>query len=79
MLIMTNHIGNAFFIPFSNPLHFSTTDITANASLQITVVRLNASNYLEWAQSVKLVIDGKGKLGYLTEEESHPEAIDPSF
>ena len=35
--------------------------------------------HLEWAQSVKLVIDGRGKLGYLTGEESRPEATDSSF
>ena len=79
MLIMTDHIDFAYSIPLSGPLHSSTMDITTNVSLQITVVRLNASNYLEWAQSIKLVIDGRGKLGYLTGEESRPEATDPSF
>ena len=67
---MTDHIDSASSIPLSDPLHSSTTDITTKDSLQITVVRLNANNYLEWTQSVKLAIDGRGKLGYLTGEES---------
>ncbi|EXB25087.1 hypothetical protein L484_005910 [Morus notabilis] len=37
-------------------------------SLQITIHKLNGKNYVEWSQFVKLVIDGKGKLGYLTGE-----------
>ena len=50
-----------------------------NASLQITIHRLNGTNYLEWAQSVKLAIDGRGKLGYLTGEIKKPAANDPGF
>ncbi|KAH9698541.1 protein kinase domain-containing protein [Citrus sinensis] len=38
-------------------------------SLQITIHKLNGKNYFEWSQSVRLVIDGKGKLGYLNGEE----------
>ncbi|KAG6503627.1 hypothetical protein ZIOFF_035944 [Zingiber officinale] len=34
-------------------------------SLQITLHKLNGKNYLEWSQTVRLAIDGKGKLGYL--------------
>lgn len=34
----------------------------------ITSHRLNGRNYLEWSQSLKLAIDGRGKLGYLTGE-----------
>ena len=33
-----------------------------NSTFQFTVEKLNGKNFLEWAQSVKLVIDGKGKL-----------------
>ena len=76
---MTDHIDSASSIPLSDPLHSSTTDITTKDSLQITVVRLNANNYLEWTQSVKLAVDGRGKLGYLTGEESRLEPADPSF
>lgn len=38
------------------------------SSLQITIHKLNGKNYLEWSQSVRLVIDGKGKLGCLNGE-----------
>ena len=37
-----------------------------------SVEKLNGKNFREWAQSVKLVIDGKGKLGYLTDETKKP-------
>ncbi|RVW90170.1 hypothetical protein CK203_041959 [Vitis vinifera] len=36
--------------------------------LHLTIEKLNGKNYREWAQSIKLVIDGKGKLGFLTGE-----------
>ncbi|RVW73450.1 hypothetical protein CK203_052984 [Vitis vinifera] len=47
------------------------SDVSSN-SLQLTVNKLNGKNYLERAQTVKLVIDGKGKLGYLTSEVKKP-------
>ena len=50
-----------------------------STSLQITVIRLNGKNYLEWAQSVKLAIDGRGKLWFLTREEAQLAAVDPTF
>ncbi|XP_022852393.1 uncharacterized protein LOC111374018 [Olea europaea var. sylvestris] len=43
-----------------------------NASFQLMVEKLNGRNFKEWAQSIKLVIDGKGKLGYLTGETHKP-------
>lgn len=33
---------------------------------------MDGKNYREWAQSIKLLIDGKGKLGYLTGETKMP-------
>ena len=33
---------------------------------------------MEWAQSVRLVMDGKGRLGYLTGEVKQPAAGDPT-
>ena len=47
------------------------SDVSSN-SLQLTVNKLNGKNYLERAQTVKLVIDRKGKLGYLTSEVKKP-------
>ena len=43
-----------------------------SSSFQLTVEKLNGKNFREWAQSIKLVIDGKGKLGYLIDETKKP-------
>ena len=61
-------------IPTSGAKIFS-----SNPSLQITVHKLDGSNYLEWAQSVKLVIDGRGKIGHLTGEIKQPAIGDPNL
>lgn len=44
--------------------------------LQLTSQKLNGKNYLEWAQSVKLAINGRGKLGYLTGDITQPKEGD---
>lgn len=49
------------------------------SSLQIIVHKLNGANYLEWAQSMKLAIDGRGKLGHLTGETTRPTSTDPTL
>lgn len=59
-------------------LHFPGSEISLS-HLQITNHRLNGKNYLTWAQSVKLVIVGKGKWGYLTGETPIPNRSDPGF
>lgn len=51
--------------------------VVSSNSLQLTMNKLNGKNYLEWAQTVKLVIDGKGKLGHLTGEVKKPANNDP--
>ncbi|RVW79601.1 hypothetical protein CK203_049978 [Vitis vinifera] len=50
-----------------------------HSSFQLTIHKLNRKNYLEWAQSVKLAIDGRGKLGHLNGEVSKPVADDPNL
>ncbi|RVW18846.1 Retrovirus-related Pol polyprotein from transposon RE1 [Vitis vinifera] len=52
---------------------------TSHSSFQLTIHKLNGKNYLEWAQSVKLAIDGRGKLGHLNGEVSKPVADDPNL
>ena len=47
-----------------------------NMAFQLTVEKLNGRNFREWAQSIKLVIEGKGKMGYLTGEIRKPESTD---
>lgn len=49
------------------------------SSLQITAHKLDGKNYLQWAQSVKLVISGRGKLGYLTGDLPTPPMTDSSY
>ena len=39
-----------------------------NSPLHLTVEKLNGKNYRKWAQAIKLVIDRKRKLGFLTGE-----------
>ena len=34
---------------------------------------------MEWSQSVKLAVDGRGKLGYMTGEMKQPTENDPTF
>ena len=48
-------------------------------SFHLTIHKLNGKNYVAWAQSVKLVIDGKGKLGHLTGELVRPADGDPGL
>ncbi|XP_057965332.1 uncharacterized protein LOC131155901 [Malania oleifera] len=47
-----------------------------SSSLLLSMERLNGKNFCEWAQSIKLVIDGKGKLGYPTSEKKKPASTD---
>ena len=44
------------------------THSSVHSSMIITGHRLNGRNFLEWSQSVKLAINGRGKLGFLTGE-----------
>lgn len=39
--------------------------VSENPSLQITTHKLNDLNYLQWSQSVKMFVIGRGKMGYL--------------
>ncbi|QHN83700.1 uncharacterized protein DS421_20g706960 [Arachis hypogaea] len=48
-------------------------------SVQITIFRLNGSNYLRWSQSVQMYIRGRGKIGYLTGERSQPNVTDTQY
>lgn len=50
-----------------------------NNSLHITAHKLDGKNYLQWAQSVKLVICGRGKLGYITGDLPAPPSTDSKY
>ncbi|RVW83230.1 hypothetical protein CK203_039628 [Vitis vinifera] len=60
-------------IPTTNP------GSTKNPTLQITIHKLNGRNFLQWSQSVKLFIRGKGKLGYLTSANKAPNPKNPAY
>ena len=47
-----------------------------NSPLHFIVEKLNGKNYREWAQTIKFVINGKGKLGFLTGETRRPPPTD---
>lgn len=36
-----------------------------NLGVQITIVKLDGTNYIEWSQSAKMYIHGRGKLCYV--------------
>lgn len=49
------------------------------SSLQISTHHLNGRNYLQWAQSVKIVICTRGKLEFITGDLSDLAKADPSY
>ncbi|KAG8483038.1 hypothetical protein CXB51_021961 [Gossypium anomalum] len=51
----------------------------SHLSFQLTSHKLNGKNYLEWSLSVKLAIDGHGKLGHLTGEVKQPQMGNPKM
>lgn len=61
-----------------NPTVSFTTSEGPN-SLQLTIHGLNGKNYMEWAQSVRLIMDGKGKFGHLTGDVTQPAQDDPAL
>ncbi|RYE26320.1 MAG: hypothetical protein EOP45_04015 [Sphingobacteriaceae bacterium] len=44
-----------------------------NSSHSITSHKLNGSNFMEWSQSVKLFVQGRGKFGYLSGITTKPD------
>ncbi|KAK5802336.1 hypothetical protein PVK06_029924 [Gossypium arboreum] len=51
----------------------------SHLSFQLTSHKLNGKNYLEWPQSVKLAIDGRDRLGHISEEVEQPRVGDPKI
>src|SRR5262245_45581329 len=52
---------------------FSTNSNVPEGSIfQLIIEKLDGKNYRQWAQSIKLMIEGKSKLGYLTGETTKP-------
>jgi hypothetical protein len=64
--------------PTIPPTFVSANSCPQNSAPYLMATKLNGHNYLEWAQSIKLAIDGRGKIGHLTGEISKPAAGDPN-
>ena len=55
-------------------------DYSAGFALPLTIhTKLNGINYLEWLQSIKLVVKGRAKFGYLTDCIKEHVETDPNF
>lgn len=57
----------------------SSTSLDHQNSLQITIHKMNGQNFLQWSQSVKMYLQGRGCLGNLTGSVPTPQADDPSY
>lgn len=55
------------------------TNYSDNSSLVITSHKLDGKNFLQWSQSVLMVIRGRGKMGYLTGKIPQPSPSDPLY
>ena len=54
-------------------------DGSDSIQLPITSHKLNGNNYIQWSQSVKMFICGRGKDEFLTGEIAAPKAEDPKY
>jgi hypothetical protein len=64
--------------PIIPPTFVSIDYYTQNSAPYLMATKLNGHNYLEWAQSVKLSINGRGKIGHLIGEILKLVAGDPN-
>jgi hypothetical protein len=64
--------------PTIRPTFVSADSYPQNSTPYLMATKLSRHNYLEWAQSIKLASDGRGKIGHLTGEISKPAAGDPN-
>lgn len=61
------------------PTIASNTTASDSLSLQITSHKFNGRNFFQWSTSVQMVIQGRGKLGYINGSKPKPSETDPSF
>ena len=66
---ITDSIGESRLSNGTNPI----SNLDSLQSYSITSHKLNGGNYMEWSQSVKLYVQGKGKFGYLTGATAKPK------
>ena len=60
-------------------IHSGSANTTDNIILPITGHKLNGQNFIQWAQSVRIFICGKGKEEYLTGAIVQPKEDDPGY
>ena len=51
---------------------YSKPQNTDSSNLQMTIEKLNPHNYLSWAQSMKLIVTGREKMGFLDGTSKRP-------
>ena len=54
-------------------------NLTEPAILPVTGYKLNGQNYTQWARSVRIYLQGKGKEDYITGESKEPKKNDPNY
>ncbi|RVW43701.1 hypothetical protein CK203_080512 [Vitis vinifera] len=60
-------------------VHSGSASTTDGIILPITGHKLNGQNFIQWAQSVRIFICGKGKEEYLTGAIVQPKEDDPGY
>ena len=65
--------------PISTIVPITISKNSNHTSLQITTHKLNGINFLKWSYLVLMVVQGKGKLGYLDDTIKNPNTDDPSY
>lgn len=63
---MSKNVGSSSRDPSKAGGPYGSTTGFEGYSVLIVTDKLNGSNYREWAQAIKLAIDGRGKLNFLT-------------
>ena len=51
---------------------YSKSQNTDSSNMQMAIEKLNPHNYLNWAQSMKLIVTGKEKMGFLNGTSKRP-------
>ena len=70
---------------FENPItslptlssSYVTNTVAQSTAYHFSEDKLNSNNYFSWSQSVKMVLEGRHKFGFLTGEIPRPPPSDP--
>ncbi|KAL4354832.1 hypothetical protein GQ457_06G016430 [Hibiscus cannabinus] len=78
-MAQTSSSPSSIEINSTSEFAYSSDDLSDSSNLVITCHRLNDNNYLEWSQSMKIFLNGRERLGYITDENERPCIGAPSF